>query len=135
MKRIAEGREEEKSYKATMWVDVYEDDFNKGEGRLVNNWENNFSESTLEDLISEIEYNTDTNKSDWMIDNMNNYPNATEVWASQLVDANNVAASNSNIENWKNGEMQLYSAHYQILISSVGTVAVPEDELKRAGVK
>ena len=97
-------------------VSVYEDDFEKGEGANVNNWnkKENITFDSAEDLLKYLTTKViykDLAKADFT---------AFEdgrITTSVTVDVNNYPASDSEIEKWKKGEMALYSAHFDFYIA------------------
>ena len=118
-------------YKITLksWdADVYEDDYNEGEGKQVNSFGErvNKSFSTAEDFFKYINNSvlyTDMDKEyyDIMDDG--------RIVTSLLVDVDNSPASKSEIEEWKNGNLKLYSASYDFYVTLTKEKEPTADEL------
>ena len=118
-------------YKASVLVTVYEDDYEEGEGKQVNNYDMDFDEYSLPKLLNQLEgYIGD--KSGWEVANINDYDFASEIFSSRLESASGDEATRPEIEDWEKGEIMLYSAHFHVLLSKVGEFPVPEDEIKKA---
>ena len=122
-------------YKADIFVDVYEDDYEQGEGDNVNSYTlATLTNQSFRGLVNELEDYVGE-KRGWECANINNYEWASEIHTSQLQDSYGNEASKYDIDMWKDGNKQLYSAHFHILVSRVGESPVSADEFKAVGLK
>lgn len=109
-------------YKAEIEFLAYEDDYNEGEvNGVVNSWNQTITADTKINLRNEILEATYTkNWEDIDDDQMNEYEHATEYHTSYLANADNQGdASESEIEQWKKGELKLYAINCHILVTEV----------------
>lgn len=99
------------SYIIKTYFDVYEDDYNNGEGKHVNSWdyqsEHDAIESALQQHFGKLGLSYDANLS--LEDDGNR-------WYSWTVDEDCCEATDEEIEQWKRGEIKLYSQHASIKI-------------------
>jgi hypothetical protein len=125
-----------KFYRASIFIDVYEDDYEKGEGKhCYNNEIKTEKLNTIKELYEEIEELTDTVRKDWNVENINDYTWASEIWACNLVKEEQYGdslASEEDIELWKKGELKLYIKNFQICVSEVTKSPVDKEILKKA---
>ena len=108
-------------YKAVIYFDTEEDDYNEGlNGKSGTSWVDSFESSTKEGLREQI---TDAVYCDWkdvMQDNANEYENQTEYWADYLANENNEGeATPQEVKQWKDGNLKLWSVRCHILVSEV----------------
>lgn len=98
-------------YLIKTYFDVYEDDYNEGEGLAVNWWqhesEHNAIESALQQHFEQLGLSYDAN---FLLEDDGNR------WYSWIVDADNNEATESQAELWKQGKLNLYSLHANIKI-------------------
>jgi len=121
----------EHHYKVNLkyWVaDVYEDNYEEGEGDHVNSFDGKVHKTFefVDDLIRYISTNIlykDVSKEDFDIQD-------GVMSTSMLVDEANVAATDSEIELWKEDEMKLYSANYSFYVQLVEEKEATEEELR-----
>lgn len=98
-------------YLIKTYFDVYEDDYNEGEGLAVNWWqhesEHDAIESGLQQHFEKLGLSYDTN---FLLEDDGNR------WYSWIVDADNNEATESQAELWKQGKLNLYSLNANIKI-------------------
>lgn len=95
-------------YQVKLMVDVYEDDYNEGEIRHANFWEEKY-EVEADDKIMAI---AEAMEKTYYSFNEKYLDEDDGVYSySVMVDEDNCEASNQEIEEWKNGNMKLYSAN------------------------
>jgi len=122
-----------KGYKLTLksWdADVYEDDYNEGEGKNVNSFNEkvNKSFSSGEELlkyISDFVLYHPLKKEDYSI------MDDGRIVTSVLVDEDNSSASAREVEEWKNGNKKLYSANYNFYVTLTQEKTPSADELSK----
>lgn len=109
------------TYKATIHFEAYEDDYEQGELDHVNSWVDTIERDTqaeLKQAIIEATYQNDFSTID--DEQMNGYDWATEYHTSYLADEDNQGdASESQIEEWKKGELKLYAINCHILVTKL----------------
>lgn len=118
------GENPDEKLKVVIEVIVYEDDYEEGEGKLVNAYTVNWLKNPIVKADDLLEY---------LYDNLylSRYPQDYAIddngiiHTSRLEDADGSEASESEIEKWKKGEMKLYSAHYSIIVEAVGQTRIP----------
>jgi hypothetical protein len=121
-------------YKLTLknWdADVFEDDYNEGEGEQVNSFSEKVNKSFAsgEELLKYISKNVlykDVKKEYYSI-----MDDDGRIVTSILVDENNSAASENEIEKWKKGDKKLYSASYNFYITLTQEKTPSADELSK----
>jgi hypothetical protein len=120
-------------YKLTLksWdADVYEDDYNEGEGSHVNSFGEKVNKSfssgqqLLEYISENILYHTVKKENCNIMDD-------GRIVTSVLVDVDNSSASNSEIEEWKKGNKKLYSANYNFYVTLTHEKTPSEEELSK----
>ena len=111
-------------------VDVYEDDFERGEGALVNTWEADVrgTYSSIQELISQISsYGFSSNLEDYgFIDG--------RIFTDAMVDVDNDEPSEAQIEAWKRGEEQLYTARFDLPVSVEDIRRMTEEDAEALGI-
>lgn len=112
------------------WVDVYEDNYDEGEGNQVNHWgkdDVNESIGNPEELFNFISnhiiYKDVTAKDFSVLDG--------RLETSILVDDDNSPASDNDIELWKQGKKTLYSANYNIDINMLAEKTPSDEEISK----
>jgi hypothetical protein len=99
------------SYLIKTYFDVYEDDYNEGEGKHVNQWawesKHDAIESALQQHFEQVGLSYDVNHM-YEEDGMRNY--------SWTVDEDCCEATEKEIEQWKQDKMKLYSLNANIKI-------------------
>lgn len=99
------------SYLIKTYFDVYEDDYNEGEGKHVNSWDyeskHDAIESALQQHFDKLDLSYDAEHL-YVEDGIRSY--------SWTVDQRNDEATKDQIEYWKEGKKQLYSLHANIKI-------------------
>jgi hypothetical protein len=118
------GENPDEKLKVTIHVDVHEDDYEEGEGKLVNAYTVDWLKNPIVKADDLLEYLYDKvylsrYPQDYAIDDDG------IIHTSRLEDADGSEASESEIEKWKKGEMKLYSAHYSIIVEAVGQTRIP----------
>lgn len=118
------GENPDEKLKVVIRVTVYEDDYEEGEGKLVNAYTVNWLKNPIvkaDDLLEYLYDNVYLSRyaQDYVIDDDG------IIHTSRLEDADGREASESEIEKWKKGEMKLYSAHYSIIVEAVGQTRIP----------
>jgi len=121
----------EHHYKVNLkyWVaDVYEDNYEEGEGSHVNSFDGKVHKTFefVDDLIRYISTNIlykDVSKEDFDIQD-------GVMSTSLLVDEANIPATDSEIELWKEDEINLYSANYSFYVQLVQEKEATEEELR-----
>jgi hypothetical protein len=113
----------------SIYVDVYEDSYEEGEGRNVNSYSRNELVGKIlnpKDLIKFLndELYTSDDPSDYSIMD-------GAIFTSQLVDVDGSKASQSEIERWKKGDFELFSENIRIAISVVYPTETTDEELSK----
>ncbi len=113
-----------KHYKAEILCMTEEDNFEQGIiGDICSQWEITEKAGTIEKLIEQVEIATDTLSKDWEL-------YEEEYRGSAIVDNDNVVASDSELEEWKKGNMKLYCMDCYISFSEVvETPRLPIEEV------
>lgn len=110
-----------------VFADVYEDDYENGEGDRVNGFDQSVNKSfdnindLLEYLSKKVIYRDITRGDCSVIDN--------RIHTSVLVDEDNSPVFGAQMEKWKAGKIKLYSANYNIPVYFVREVEPTEEEL------
>lgn len=121
-----------------IYVDIFEDNYEKGELGLVNSY--SFSYTRRAKSITEVlDYVTDYvcsgkkfDKNDW---NIGSNSQGT-VQGSFLVDEDNTYPSKSQIKDWKEGLIKLYIADVFFNITTVaGSYPTTEEEFNSEGIR
>ena len=112
-------------------VDVYEDDYNEGEGDYVNGWDFDIrgAYDTIQQLVNKLaEYGFSENPDDYV------FLDGT-IQSDAFQDADGMEPSDADIEAWKRGEIQLYNAHL-VLPLGVGSAIhqMTEEEAEAFGL-
>jgi hypothetical protein len=110
-------------------VNVYEDSYEEGEGSLVNSYAHREYRGELVSPNKLIAYLHDeifisNNPSDYAILD-------GAIYTSQLVDVEGSKASQSEIERWKKGDMELFSENIRISVSLVYPTQPTDEELSK----
>jgi hypothetical protein len=113
----------------SIYVDVYEDSYEEGEGQNVNSYSRNELVGKIlnpKDLIKFLndELYTSDDPSDYSIMD-------GAIFTSQLVDVDGSKASQSEIERWKKGDFELFSESIRIAISVVYPTETTDEELSK----
>lgn len=115
-------------YRITSVHSIYEDSYTEGEGKIVNEWYNNatISADTVQGAIRKY-YDSELN--------MDYVPEYTEVeenrlFDSRLVDENNCKPTESELLEWKNGNLALYSENITLYVDVLSPVDL-ENALKK----
>ena len=99
------------SYLIKTYFDVYEDDYNEGEGKYVNQWdyesEHDAIESALQQHFEQLGLSYDVN---FLLEDDD------DRYYSWTVDEECFEATQNEVEQWKQGRKQLYSMHANIKI-------------------
>jgi len=108
-------------------VSVYKDSYEEGETENVNNYNLNYIDGNLvspKELVNFLskEIYTSEDSSDYVILDNN-------IHTSQLQDADGSKASKSEIEEWKKGNLELYSANFVISVSIISEIEFNEQKL------
>ena len=108
-------------------VSVYKDSYEEGETENVNNYNLNYIDGNLvspKELVNFLSKNiyTSEDSSDYVILDNN-------IHTSQLQDADGSEASKSEIEEWKKGNLELYSANFVISVSIISEIEFNEQTL------
>lgn len=118
--------------KSKAYVEVYEDDYEEGEGDYANAWDFDVrgEYDSAEELVKAIAKNSfifsDKVKDYSFID--------STIQTSAFVNNDNEEPSKAEIEAWKNGELKLYNAYLSVLVSCVmGEHEMTEDEAEEFG--
>lgn len=114
-----------------VYVDVYEDDYEYGEGKFVNSYTVDYLKTTkveAKDLLKYLSHYL------YLSDNPNDYviDEDGRIHTTQLQDDDGNEASESQIERWKQGKEKLYSAHYTILANAIKNRKPNVEELAKA---
>lgn len=112
------------------WVDVYEDDYEQGEGAHVNTWEADVrgTYSSIQELINQISsYGFSSNLEDYgFIDG--------RIFTDAMVDADGDEPSEAQIEAWKRGKEQLYAARFDLPVSVGDIRRMTEEDAEALGI-
>ena len=112
------------------YVDVYEDDYEQGEGAHVNTWEADVRGTyrSIQDLVNAIsQYGFSDNVSDYgYIDG--------RIFTDAMVDVDNDEPSAAQIEAWKRGEEQLYAARFDVTVNVGDVHPMTEEEAESLGI-
>jgi 6-pyruvoyl-tetrahydropterin synthase len=108
-------------------VSVYKDSYEEGETDNVNNYDMNHIKGSIvspKELVSFLAKNiyTSEDASDYSILDNN-------IHTSQLQDADGSEASQSEIERWKKGDLELYSANFIISVSIISEIDFDDETL------
>lgn len=99
------------SYIIKTYFDVYEDDYNEGEGEHITTWthqsEHNAIESALQQHFEQLGLSYDVNL---LLEDDGNR------WYSWMVYEDYCQATDKEIQLWKQGKLNLYSLHANIKI-------------------
>lgn len=108
-------------YKAIIHFDATEDDYEDGEiGGVVNSWEETLTAKTQSELRNKVLGATYSKWEDLDDDQMNEYDWCTEYHTSYLANEDNQGdASESEIEDWRQGKTRLFAITCQILVTEV----------------
>jgi len=108
-------------YKATIYYDVVEDDYNKGEvGDVVNSWTYELKADTQSELRNKILESTYSEWKDLDDEQMNEYDWCTEYHTSYMTDEDNQGVvSDKELELWCKGKKTLYTVNCHILVTEV----------------
>jgi len=115
-------------------VECYEDSYEDGEGKYVNEWNFNVKGTydSAEDLIKEIVKETglfDFGVKDFVFDE-----EQSAIMTSDLVDENNNVADKKDIELWEKGEKKLYTANLWLYVQCISDKHdMTEDEAEQFG--
>jgi hypothetical protein len=114
-------------------AEVHVDSYEHGEGEWRNSWENQtmsftvIDENELADTIKtklkdyiENELYTDYNQDD-LVEMFNNYGDETYFYITKFVDVDNQEPSDSQIEDWKKGQEELFIQDNTVTVSINGT--------------
>lgn len=108
------------SYKAQIYFDAYEDDYKEGELNQANSWEQTLTADTQSELRNKILEATYSKWEDLSDEQINEYDWCTEYATTYLTNADNEGdASESEIEQWKKGDLKLYAVNCHILVTEV----------------
>ena len=124
-------------YEASILFDVYEDDYEQGEGRRVNSFKYAVNDKTLEGILKRVANEVDAKSiKEFYYDNINDYGDSTELWYEHMVDGPDAGtpANEQDIQLWKQGKKKLYSVSCYIRLSSVGKTAVDVGLLRKLGI-
>lgn len=115
------------------YVDVVVDDYEQGEGEQVNSWTFQVADGfqTAQELINDIAASSGIFSND-----INDYVVLdSSLQTSAFVNADNDIPTESEVEAWKRGELELYSAHLWVRLQ-VGSAThdMTEDEAEAFGL-
>jgi len=118
------GENPDEKLKVTIHVDVYEDDYENGEGKSVNSYTVDWLKNPIVDAKDLLKY---LSNNVYLSDDPNDYVIDEEgyIHTSRLEDNEGSEASKNEIEKWKNREIKLYSAHYLIIVEAVSKSRKP----------
>jgi hypothetical protein len=123
-------------YKAIIYKDVYKDSYENGEIGIINfDMPTVIEKENLSDLISEILNFLDVKLEDLYIDNCNSYGFSTEIWCEKQTNENHVIPTEKEIDDWKNGNIILYSESYHILVSMIHETEATKEEIESTKIK
>lgn len=103
-------------------IEIYEDDWNEGEGDFINEWSFNIEGTyrSAEELIERIQNVTgmflDHRPEDFIIETPG------RLWTDEIVNFDNEKASRDEIERWKRGEIELYKADMYLEVYVVSDI-------------
>jgi hypothetical protein len=117
-----------KNFQARIFADTFVDDYSEGEGARGTSWENHIYADSIDELLTKIEDLVDVKRTEWEVENINGYEDATEIFTCATVNENNDKASQKELSAWKRGKKTLWACHYHILVSEV-TLAPVEIQL------
>jgi len=109
----------EKQYLVKMIFDVYEDDYNEGEGKKVNEWNDKFYIKALypgeaiKEAFNKVCFSFEMKHA--QIDEVNK----NVLHYSNLVDNENIEADEQEIKDWKEGKIKLYSANSMVEVLEI----------------
>jgi hypothetical protein len=118
------GENPDEKLKVTIHVDVYEDDYEEGEGKRVHGYTVDWLKNETikaDDLLNFLgrELGLSNEPNDYTIDD-DGY-----IHTSRLEDSEGLEASQDEIDQWKWGAKKLYSAQYTIIPEAVGQSRKP----------
>lgn len=107
-------------YKAIIYFDRVEDDYEQGELERGTSWTETFTADTKSELRNKV---LEATYSKWAYlsdEQINNYDWCTEYHTSYLANAENVGnVSKSEVEQWKLGKLELWAVNCHILVTEV----------------
>lgn len=113
-------------------VEVYEDSYEHGEGDNVHGYSLDIKgKYSFKDLMKQLSYyGYSTDPKDYTFDDVNGY---SAIYSNCLQNADGYEPSKSEIEQWKKGEITLYTANLFARIYEVGVHDVSYDDAKELG--
>ena len=110
-----------------VYVEVYEDNYTDGEGEMFDSYNIDVDDATIpvKSLLTTLNNSLgiSTNPKDYVIlDGIIHY--------NELVDSDYTKPSESQIEEWKKGEKELYTANYSIDISIIDEIEITDEVLR-----
>jgi len=119
------------------YTEVYLDSYEEGELDLRNHWQNekmtfNTDSKTLEaDIQVNIEEYIEnvlfaTYNKTYVIDSLKNVIDDNSFWYNNFVDVENTTPDEAQIEEWKKGEIELFTQYIRIT-TSINGVEIPAD--------
>lgn len=118
--------------KIKIYVDVYEDDYEQGQGKNVNSYKVNWLNDPQVKASDLVKY---LSEELYLSENPNDYVITDDViiHTDQLQDEDGIHVNDeATLERWKKGEEKLYNAHYTIAIEAVKERIPDAEELSKA---
>lgn len=115
-------------------AEVYEDDYENGEGDYVNQW--NMRDvvgvyDSIEKLLKRLSgWGFSTSIKDYGFDSYNNV-----IISDLLTDADGMEAYKTDVEKWKNGEIMLYNAHLNCGVEIVASRPMTDEDAEELGLE
>jgi hypothetical protein len=113
-------------------VVIREDDYNEGEGPILNSWDftHSLTANSLKEALHKF-YDDRLSCPGVNFEDAYSYDEGSKfIYFARTEDKNGCYASESEIERWKKGEIRLYSAIYAVQISEVKPIS--PNKLKKA---
>lgn len=109
------------TYKAVIYSEAFKDDYTKGESdHRDNSWEITLERDTPEELKEAICNETYSLWADIMHDDVNEYDEQSEYWASYMTNKENIGEANEEeLSLFRKGKLQLWAVNCHILVSKI----------------
>lgn len=122
-------------YKATIQTSIEKDSYTEGILDTISTIFDEVTGKSLLSIIEKLENILEVNRKDWIVENLNNYPDCTEIFIDRMVNKNNSTPTSEELRAWKINEAELYNAHTHVYLSQVITIPAEEEALKALLIK
>ena len=127
---LRESDSKEERVIAKVYVEVYEDDPEEGEGNFVNSYSKTLEGRTIKGIIDKLSYRYGVSKNliDWVY-----YEDNHRLSTASTVDENEIPLTSEEIEDFMNRKLDGYELMLDVVFYSNRKVALPEDIEKSCG--